>query len=91
MIKNKNLEGVLLDIWRKNRIRITTDPGLDEHNISDAMRAYENSLEQNRPPMPSYAKRGMRLLKFLKWASIPAILTALILILELVPKLRDGI
>lgn len=82
MIKNKKLEGVLLDIWGKNKLGFQADPGVDDKIISDAMVAYENSSKQYLTPLRSYFRKRMLSLMLLKWASIPIILTALILILN---------
>ncbi len=82
MPKYGNPEFMLVNIWDKYILSIRQNPALDEKILADALVEYEDSKEKNSAASSAYAWKRLRLLPLLKWAAIPIIAAALILLLN---------
>jgi hypothetical protein len=82
MSKYGNPEILISDVWDKYKLSIRPNPALDEKILASAMDAYSSSYQDNSAAVSDSPQKSPRLFSLLKWASIPVITAALLLLLN---------
>ena len=89
MFSRRNRHSSLSDLWEKRKSTMQSDPAFDAKVLEDAMEIYSRSEEADRAAAGRSRKRRGGFFKFMKWASLPASIAVLLLLLY--PFGRSGV
>lgn len=89
MYSRRNRHSSLSDLWEKGKSTMRSDPAFDAKVLGDALEAYSRSQEADRAEAGRSRRRRGGFFRFMKWASLPALIAVLLLLLY--PFGRSGV